>query len=239
MLRRNRKMLARIVVAAALSALWGCDIDVSRGPDPNPKTATASAPRIAVQQERVQQGRVTQQRTHAPESAVDVAPPPPAPATAPLPARGARIGTVPEDLIARRLTMPVPGIQARSLTPQFYDARGERGHEALDIMAAKGLPVVAVEDGTIAKLFLSKAGGITIYQFDPAEKYTYYYAHLDRYADGLAEGDKVKRGQTIGFVGQTGNARTPHLHFGIFLLGPEKRWWKGEPLDPYPALAQR
>ena len=103
----------------------------------------------------------------------------------------------------------------------------------------RGSPVVAVEDGTIAKLFLNKAGGITIYQFDPTEKYTYYYAHLDRYADGLAEGDKVKRGETIGFVGQTGNAGTSHLHFGIFLLGPQKRWWKGEPLDPYPVLTQR
>jgi murein DD-endopeptidase MepM/ murein hydrolase activator NlpD len=145
-----------------------------------------------------------------------------------------RIGTVPDDLLEKRLTMPVPGIEPSELTPQFYDARGEGGHEALDIIAKQGEPVVAVEDGIIKKLFLSKPGGITIYQFDPTETYAYYYAHLDRYADGLAEGAMVKRGQLIGYVGMTGNAATPHLHFAIFRLGPEKRWWKGEALDPYP-----
>ena len=148
------------------------------------------------------------------------------------------VGTVPDDLIERHLTIPVPGVGADDLAPQFYDARGERGHEALDIIAMMGEPVVAVEDGTIAKLFLSKPGGTTIYQFDPTETYAYYYAHLDRYADGLAEGAMVKRGQVIGYVGSTGNAATPHLHFAIFRLGPEKQWWKGEALDPYPALKQ-
>jgi len=148
----------------------------------------------------------------------------------------AHVGSAPEDLIAKRLTMPVPGIKAEDLSPQFYVARAERGHEAIDIIATRGEPVVAVEDGKIAKLFLSKPGGITIYQFDPTETYAYYYAHLDRYADGLAEGDSVKRGQVIGYVGSTGNAATPHLHFAIFLLGPERQWWKGEALDPYSVL---
>jgi peptidoglycan LD-endopeptidase LytH len=148
------------------------------------------------------------------------------------------IGTVPDDLLAKHLTIPVPGVKAEDLAPQFYDARGERGHEALDIIAMTGEPVVAAEDGRIAKLFLSKPGGNTIYHFDPTETYAYYYAHLDRYADGLAEGDMVKRGQVIGYVGSTGNAATPHLHFAIFRLGPEKQWWKGEALDPYPALKQ-
>lgn len=149
-----------------------------------------------------------------------------------------RIGEVPADLIAKRLSIPVPGVKAEDLTPQFFDARGQRGHEAIDIMAPRGQPVIAVEDGTIAKLFTSVRGGLTIYQFDPAEKYSYYYAHLDHYADGLAQGDKVTRGQVIGYVGSTGDAgeANPHLHFGIFLLGPEKQWWKGEALDPYPAL---
>ena len=156
----------------------------------------------------------------------------------PSPVSTTHIGTVPDDLIEKHLTMPVPGIEPENLTPQFYDARGERGHEALDIIAMRGEPVVAVEDGTIAKLFLSKPGGNTIYQFDPTEIYAYYYAHLDRYADGLAEGEMVRRGQVIGYVGMTGNAATPHLHFAIFRLGPEKQWWKGEALDPYPALKQ-
>ena len=100
----------------------------------------------------------------------------------PSPAVGsdARNGAVPDDLLKKHLTMPVPATEAEALTPQFYDARGEGGHEALDIIAKQGEPVVAVEDGTIKKLFLSKAGGITIYEFDPTETYAYYYAHLDR-----------------------------------------------------------
>jgi peptidoglycan LD-endopeptidase LytH len=152
----------------------------------------------------------------------------------------AHIGTVPDDLLAKDLTIPVAGKTAEDLTPQFFDERGERGHEALDIIAPMGEPVVAVEDGKIAKLFTSEAGGLTVYQFDPTEKYAYYYAHLDRYADGLADGAMVMRGQVIGYVGTTGNAAAagPHLHFAIFQLGPEKQWWKGEALDPYPALTQ-
>lgn len=106
----------------------------------------------------------------------------------------------------------------------------------MDIIAPRGQPVVAVESGTIAKLFVSNRGGLTIYQYDPEKRYVYYYAHLDRYADHISEGDHVERGQIIGSVGSTGNAGTPHLHFAIFLLGPEKKWWKGEALDPYLAL---
>jgi murein DD-endopeptidase MepM/ murein hydrolase activator NlpD len=152
-----------------------------------------------------------------------------------------RIGEVPDDLIAKHLTIPVQGIMAEQLQPDFYDERGQRGHEAIDIMAPRGQPVLAVEDGKIAKLFTSVRGGLTIYQFDPTEKYAYYYAHLDRYADGIAAGDSIRRGQVIGYVGSTGNAgeSSPHLHFAIFLLGPEKLWWQGEALDPYPALVWR
>jgi peptidoglycan LD-endopeptidase LytH len=143
-----------------------------------------------------------------------------------------------EELRRRRLSLPVNGVRADQLVPTFDEARGDRPHEALDIMAPRGTPVVATEDGRIAKLFWSKAGGHTIYQFDPSERYVYYYAHLDRYADDLAEGQAVARGQTIGYVGSTGNAKAdaPHLHFAIFLLTPEKRWWDGAALDPYPVL---
>lgn len=153
-------------------------------------------------------------------------------------AKKAYVGEVPDDLAAKRLTIPVPGVKVEDLKPDFFDARGERGHEAIDIAASRGRPVVAVEDGTIAKLFDSARGGLTVYQFDPAQKYAYYYAHLERYADGLAQGDTVKRGQIIGYVGSSGNAVDPHLHFAILLLGPDKRWWRGEALDPYPALTQ-
>ena len=110
-------------------------------------------------------------------------------------------------------------------------------NRVIDIMAPIGTPVLAVEDGRIAKLFWSAGGGgTTIYQFDPSEQYAYYYAHLQRYADGLKEGQMLKRGQLIGYVGHTGNASAdaPHLHFAVFKLGPDKRWWKGEALNPYP-----
>ena len=113
-------------------------------------------------------------------------------------------------------------MDADDLKGHFAERRGggSRGHEAIDILAPRHTPVVAVEDGTIAKLFNSKAGGITVYQFDPTEQFCYYYAHLQRYATGLRDGQKVSKGEVIGYVGTTGNAppNTPHLHFAIFQL---------------------
>jgi peptidoglycan LD-endopeptidase LytH len=105
-------------------------------------------------------------------------------------------------------------------------------------MKPRGTPILAVADGTIVKLFHSVPGGLTIYEFDDSETYCYYYAHLDHYAEGLHEHMKVKRGQVIGYVGTSGNAEAnaPQLHFAINRLDPQKRWWKGEPLDPYPIL---
>ncbi|UHJ64846.1 M23 family metallopeptidase [Melaminivora jejuensis] len=142
-------------------------------------------------------------------------------------------------LAARRLTLPLPGLQPQALTDTFSAARSEgRQHDAIDIPAPAGTPVLAVEDGRIAKLFLSQPGGITIYQFDPTGRYSYYYAHLQGYAEGLREGQQVRRGQVIGYVGDTGNARggPAHLHFAIARLPPEQSWWKGEALNPYPVL---
>ena len=140
----------------------------------------------------------------------------------------------------RNLVIPVSGVERRVLTPTFNDPRGggRRTHEALDIMAPRGTPVVAADGGTVVKLFASKPGGTTIYQFDPSGTYCYYYAHLDRYAPELEQGDAVERGQTIGYVGSTGNASpdAPHLHFAIFRLGPEKHWWEGVAIDPYLVL---
>jgi murein DD-endopeptidase MepM/ murein hydrolase activator NlpD len=141
-------------------------------------------------------------------------------------------------LEGRDLLLPVEGIRPEQLTRQFSDPRGRRRHEAIDILAARGTPVRAVEDGRIARLFFSIAGGTTIYQFDPTEGFCYYYAHLDRYADGLRENDHVRRGQVIGYVGTTGNApkTAPHLHFAVFRLNAAKRWWEGTPIDPYDLL---
>jgi peptidoglycan LD-endopeptidase LytH len=161
---------------------------------------------------------------------------------APTSGRGGVIpSTAPEakDLVARRLTLPVGGIRADQLVNSYHDARsGGREHEAIDILSPRNTPVLAVEDGTIARLFLSKAGGNTIYQFDPGKEYCYYYAHLERYAPGLKEGDQVHRGQTLGYVGTSGDApkNTPHLHFAVFRLTPEKHWWEGTPINPYDVL---
>jgi murein DD-endopeptidase MepM/ murein hydrolase activator NlpD len=138
-------------------------------------------------------------------------------------------------LRARDLKIPVEGVDRTDLRNTFSEARGSRAHEALDIVAPRGREVRAVEDGRIQKLFTSKAGGLTIYEFDPTETFAYYYAHLDRYADGLTEGRMVRRGEVIGYVGSTGNASpdAPHLHFAIFRLGPQRQWWKGDPINPY------
>jgi murein DD-endopeptidase MepM/ murein hydrolase activator NlpD len=157
----------------------------------------------------------------------------------PAPSPEPVIGPPPaEALEGRDLLVPVDGIDAEKLVRSFADARDGRKHEALDILAPRNTPVKAVEGGRIARLFSSKAGGITIYQFDPSEQYCYYYAHLERYAEGLAEGDTVRKGQVIGYVGTSGNApkNTPHLHFAIFQLTAAKRWWEGTPIDPYDVL---
>jgi len=141
-----------------------------------------------------------------------------------------------------KLLVPVQGIRSDQLTDTFYQARGEqRQHEALDIMAPTGTPVVAAADGKVVKLFQSKPGGLTVYQFDPSEQYAYYYAHLDRYADNIKEGMDLKRGDIVGYVGATGNADpgAPHLHFAVVALTPEKQWWKGTPLNPFPLMTDQ
>ena len=138
-----------------------------------------------------------------------------------------------------RLLVPVKGIAYQELSDNFGQPRGkDRRHNALDIMAPKGTPVVATADGQVVKLFTSKPGGLTLYQFDPTGTYAYYYAHLDRYADGIREGMELRRGDLIGYVGSTGNAdpKAPHLHFEVIELTPEKQWWQGKPLNPYPLL---
>ncbi len=140
-------------------------------------------------------------------------------------------------LEGRTLEMPVVGARTMDLRDSFQDARGSaRRHEAIDILAPRGTPVVAADEGKIAKIFTSRQGGLTVYQFDRDDSHAFYYAHLDRYADKLAEGVFLRRGDPIGFVGTTGNAPpdTPHLHFAIFELGPEKHWWQGKPINPYP-----
>jgi peptidoglycan LD-endopeptidase LytH len=141
-------------------------------------------------------------------------------------------------LLGEKIAMPVEGARRSDLHDSFAEARGTHRHEAIDILAARGTPVLAAVDGSITKLFTSVRGGLTIYQFDRAGAYSYYYAHLDRYAEGLREEQAVRRGERIGYVGTSGDAppNTPHLHFTIFRLGPEKHWWEGSPINPYPSL---
>lgn len=167
----------------------------------------------------------------------------PAPVTPPPEAQAVAfpsIGVNPiEDLRDRRLDLPVKGAVPEDVKDMFNEKRGgTRRHEAIDMLAPRHTPVVAVEAGTIARLFFSQAGGITIYQFDPTNTYVYYYAHLEKYADGLKEGQKVKRGELIGYVGTTGNAppNTPHLHFAIFRMTDKKQWWQGTAIDPFQVL---
>jgi murein DD-endopeptidase MepM/ murein hydrolase activator NlpD len=168
-----------------------------------------------------------------------VSPPPVSPPAADTIATSPAISAAPfAELRQRQLTLPVEGIKKEDLRDHFNDMRGTRRHEAIDVLAPRNTPVLAVEDGTIAKLFYSEGGGITIYQFDPTETYVYYYAHLERYADDVREGRHVTRGHVIGYVGTTGNAprNTPHLHFAIFKMGEDKKWWQGTPIDPYSVL---
>jgi peptidoglycan LD-endopeptidase LytH len=137
------------------------------------------------------------------------------------------------------MSPPIRGLSLADLRDMFAEIHNGHPHEAIDIAEPRGTPVLAVVSGTVRKLFLSKFGGSTIYQFDETGVYCYYYAHLDGYAKGLREGMRVERGDVVAFVGSTGNAdpRTPHLHFAIFELGPEKVWWKGKAINPYPGLA--
>ena len=146
-----------------------------------------------------------------------------------------------EALLSRRqLAVPVDGVAAWALRDSYADGRPGHRHEAIDIAAPRGTRVYAADDGRLVKLFTSVPGGLTVYQFDPNGELAYYYAHLDRYAEGLREGMTLHRCDLIGYVGSSGNAPAgaPHLHFAAFHLGPERRWWQGTPLNPYPALTR-
>jgi len=139
------------------------------------------------------------------------------------------------DLALRDLLIPVDGVRPDQLRNSFRSARSRGAHEAIDILAPRGTPVRAVEDGRIVKLSSNRAGGITIYQADASERYLYYYAHLDRYAPDLAEGQRVRRGEVIGLVGSTGNASAdaPHLHFAIHRIDPSGKRWPGTAINPF------
>ncbi len=140
--------------------------------------------------------------------------------------------------VSPALGMPLAGVDPHTLQSSFAQRRSGHAHEALDIMAPRGTEVLAVAQGNVVKLFTSKPGGLTVYQFDDSRPWCYYYAHLDHYANGLKEGMHLRKGDVLGYVGSTGDASpdAPHLHFAVFELGPEKHWWQGTAVDPLPLL---
>jgi murein DD-endopeptidase MepM/ murein hydrolase activator NlpD len=214
------------LLAVAASLLAGCERQPARTVVIPPRPAAGSSAQLPPQPE-------------AAPAAVAVAPVMPPEVQAPLPkvrnpgdAEGAAL------LAQRTLQVPVVGMAPERLVDTYDQGRGARPHEAIDILAPAGTPVVAIDSGRIVKLFTSKPGGLTVYHFDDAGRLAYYYAHLQRYADGLHEGMAVERGDLIGYVGASGNAdpATPHLHFAVFKLGPDRKWWQGDPVNPYPSL---
>jgi murein DD-endopeptidase MepM/ murein hydrolase activator NlpD len=157
--------------------------------------------------------------------------PPPSPAVAVLPA------AVPENALG--LLIPVQGVLAASLVDTYEQARGQgRRHDAIDIMAPRGTPVLASSDGVVMKLFRSVRGGITLYELAPDRRTIYYYAHLDRYAPGMVEGRALRRGEVLGYVGDTGDAvpGNYHLHFEVSTTPDPRKYWGGVPQNPYPLL---
>ena len=140
--------------------------------------------------------------------------------------------------LSEALIVPVAGVQPKDLLDTFDAARGTRRHNALDIPAPRGTPVLSAADGRVQRLFTSAAGGLMVYASDTTGRFVLMYAHLDRYADGLTDTTTLRRGDTIGFVGTTGNAppNVPHLHFAIARTNDVTKWWSGTPIDPRPLL---
>ena len=142
------------------------------------------------------------------------------------------------------LAIPVAGVKQGELIDTYTQARagGARVHDAIDIMAPTGTPVIAAAPGRVEKLFFSEGGGgISAYIRSDDNLWTYYYAHLSAYAPGLHEGQRLLRGAPVGYVGFTGNANPagPHLHFAINRMEPGEKWWQGTAINPYPLLAAK
>lgn len=227
--------LAGVLVGANLLYLA-----VTRDAAPNARSTAVTARGVPTPPAQAgAAARVPAQGENPGTAAASTDPPRVQPPPAPSLAQGGVTPPAPTVAGLQPLLLPVQGVGAGALQDTFNDARAQgRSHEAIDIMAPAGTPVLAVADGTVEKLFTSVAGGLTVYQFEPTGRYAYYYAHLQGYAPGLAEKQALRRGDLIGYVGSTGNANpaAPHLHFAVFVLGPERRWWQGTAINPYPLL---
>jgi murein DD-endopeptidase MepM/ murein hydrolase activator NlpD len=171
--------------------------------------------------------------------------PAPRPAAAPTLATAvmvpsARMAAAIETLREKSLMIPVAGVGRSKIEDSFTAERdgGERQHNAVDILAPRNTPIIAADDGTILRMSTNTLGGITVYAADRDRKFVYYYAHLDHYQHDRAPGQAIQKGDTLGYVGTTGNAPkdVPHLHFQIMIWGSDGKWWDGEPVNPYPVL---
>lgn len=175
----------------------------------------------------------------APE--VSAAPAPePTLAGAPVASAPAEAASDVDYLRLRRLTVPVAGANMAKVSDTFLDPRdgGERVHRAIDILAPRGTPILSADDGKILRMSTNTLGGITMYTVDPSNRIVFYYAHMDRYNESMYAGRAISRGDTLGFVGTTGNAPkdTPHLHFQIMRWPADGKYWNGEPIDPFELL---
>ncbi len=171
--------------------------------------------------------------------------PAPAPAAAsarPATVRLSLVTAADATLMTHGLVLPVAGVAGDQLEDSFDSPReGERVHHAIDIMAPRGTPVLAADDGRVLRVSSNTLGGLTVYTIDKTGHFVYYYAHLEGYARGLVAGNIVFKGDTLGFVGTTGDApdNLPHLHFQILRMPPDGKYWEGDPIDPYPLLSGR
>ncbi len=236
---RIRVLLIAVLAVAGLAALlWKLDRRSVSEPQPT------NTERVDPAAGSPSQTPPASAATSSPDVAQPVSSPSPIPdapgaESAPTPANSPGLAQPGAITFTPRLVIPVVGVQPNQLLDTFADARSEgRVHDAIDIPAPAGTPVIAVADGEIVKLFQSDRGGTTIYQHSADRKLVFYYAHLQRYADGLVVGKQVKQGEVIGYVGDTGNAGAGnfHLHFSIALVADPKRYWEGTNINPYPLL---
>ncbi|HEX3558310.1 MAG TPA: peptidoglycan DD-metalloendopeptidase family protein [Pyrinomonadaceae bacterium] len=245
---RTRVLLIAAVVLAALAALvwylsfgyWSQPVTPLPAPRRTEESATPQAPAATPQpRASVTPSPQPSMMPPAPNGATPATQATPAPAPSPQ-AQNNSSSDAGEGVAALRLLIPVVGVKASELRDTFSDARSEgRVHDAIDIPAPRNTPVVAAADGRVVRLFHSAKGGTTIYQLASAdEHFVFYYAHLDHYADGLAEGHVARRGETIGYVGDTGDAApgNTHLHFQIYRVADPRHFWTGENINPYPIL---
>jgi len=202
------------VVVAGLFALAACTRPVLYYP--TPESAGRSAP------ETIQPGSVDSARSTSTSGAA-----------------GGSFGADVEYLRSRQILLPVAGANMAKVDDSFNEGRdGDRTHRAIDILAPRGTPILSADDGKILRMSTNALGGISMYTVDAQGRLVYYYAHMDHYNDAMSPGRTIVRGDTLGFVGTTGNAPkdTPHLHFQVMRWPADGKYWNGEPIDPYEAL---